>query len=141
MNTIFIHTDGGSRGNPGRAGAGAVISDKSGAVLRSGKKYLGVMTNNEAEYEAVLLGLHLAKALLSKEKRKECSVEVLLDSELVARQLSGIYQVKEPRLFPYFITVSNLRISDFPKLSFKHIPREKNKEADALANLAMDAGI
>lgn len=140
MNTIFIHTDGGSRGNPGKAGAGAVVSDKSGTILRSGKKYLGVMTNNEAEYEAVLLGLHLAKSLIPKAKRKDCQVEVLLDSELAARQLSGVYQVKEPRLFPYFIAVSNLRISDFPKLSFKHIPREKNKEADALANLAMDEG-
>jgi ribonuclease HI len=139
--TIFIYTDGGSRGNPGPAGAGAWVTDVSGKAIRKGKKYLGTMTNNEAEYEAVLLGLHLAKTAFSKEERKERSVQILLDSELVARQLSGIYQMKEPRLFPYFVAVSNLRISDFPKLSFCHIPREENKEADALANLAMDEGV
>jgi ribonuclease HI len=106
---IRIFTDGGSRGNPGLAGAGAVLFDEKGALLKEGSKFLGTMTNNEAEYEAVLLGLSLAKAHFGKVKLKELSLEVCLDSELVARQLSLRYQVKEPRLFPYFVAISNLR--------------------------------
>ena len=137
---IRIFTDGGSRGNPGPAGAGAVLFDEKGIVLREGSKFLGTMTNNEAEYEAVLLGLSLAKSFFGRTKLKNLSVEVNLDSELVARQLSFLYQVKEPRLFSYFVSVSNLRITDFPNLTFKHVPREENKEADFLANKAMDKG-
>lgn len=137
---IRIFTDGGSRGNPGPAGAGAVLFDEKGTLLKEGAKFLGTMTNNEAEYEAVLLGLSLAKTHFGKEKLKDLSIEVCLDSELVARQLSLRYQVKEPRLFSYFVTVSNLRITLFPNLTFRHVLREQNKEADRLANKAMDQG-
>lgn len=137
---IYIYTDGGSRGNPGVAGAGAIVKNENGMTLASGHKSLGIMTNNEAEYEAVLLGLSLLKKKLGKTRLKNYDIEVRMDSELVARQLSGKYQIKESRLFPYFIKVHNAQVSDFPKLSFMHIPREKNSEADALANDAMDAG-
>jgi len=136
---IIIYTDGGSRNNPGIAGAGAVIANGNGEVLKRVSKPLGVMTNNEAEYEAVFLGLETAKKLLGKEKLKNLKVEIRLDSELIARQLSDEYQIKEERLFPYFIKIHNMRISEMPKLSFTHIPREKNEEADLLANHAMDA--
>jgi ribonuclease HI len=136
---IIIYTDGGSRNNPGIAGAGAVIANGNGEILKKASKALGIMTNNEAEYEAVLLGIETAKKLLGKEKLKHMTVEVRLDSELVARQLSDEYQIKEERLFPYFIKIHNIMVSEIPNLLFVHIPREKNKEADALANMAMDS--
>lgn len=138
METIIINTDGGARGNPGIAGAGAVIKNKEGGVLKSVSKPLGTKTNNEAEYEAALLGLLAAKDLLGKEKIKETNVHVQMDSELVCKQLNGEYQIKEENLFPYFIKIWNLRVKDIPHVSFSHVRREENAEADELANAAMD---
>lgn len=135
---ITIYTDGGARGNPGPAGAGAVVIDEHGKVLKEISKFLGKQTNNWAEYEAVILGLQTLKTLVKKENRKKLSVEVKLDSELVARQMSGIYQIKEETLFPQFIKIHNLCITDFPDIVFTHIPRAQNKNADRLANEAMD---
>lgn len=135
---ITIYTDGGARGNPGPAGAGAIIIDEYGRTLKEISKFLGKQTNNWAEYEAVILSLQTLKKLIKKESRKKLSIEVKLDSELVARQMSGIYQIKEETLFPQFIKIHNLRVTDFPNIVFTHIPREKNKEADRLANEAMD---
>lgn len=140
MQKIIAHTDGGARGNPGPAGAGAHITDDDGHVLASVSKFLGVRTNNFAEYEAVILALQTIKKLVPESKRKMVHVDMKLDSELVVRQLSGVYQIKEETLFPHFIKIWNMRVADFPHISFTHIPREKNKEADALANAAMDKG-
>ncbi|MDP3726412.1 MAG: ribonuclease HI family protein [bacterium] len=137
---IIIYTDGGSRNNPGLAGAGAVIVDASGKILKEISEFLGVRTNNWAEYEAIVLGLQAVKKLFGKEKLKNISVEVRTDSELVARQLSGKYQIKEETLFPQFIKAWNIKVADIPNLTFTHIPREKNKKADELANKAMDEG-
>ena len=89
MKRIILYTDGGARGNPGPAGAGAVITDESGKVLKEISKFLGRQTNNWAEYEAVILGLEALKKIFSAEKRKELDIEIKMDSELVARQLSG----------------------------------------------------
>lgn len=139
MKKIVMYTDGGARNNPGPAGAGAVIQDETGKVLETVSEFLGEQTNNWAEYEAVYLGLCALKKHIPKEQRKDLSVEVRLDSELVARQLSGEYQIKEPTLFPQFIKMCNMRITDFPNITFTHIRREKNKEADRLANEAMDS--
>jgi len=136
---IIIYTDGGSRGNPGIAGAGAFITDSAGKVLKEVSQYLGKGTNNFAEYEAVILGLQTLKKLFSKDKLKELDIEVKLDSQLIARQLSGEYQVKEETLFGQFIKVHNMQVKDFPKITFTYIPREQNKEADRLANEAMDS--
>ena len=136
---IIIYTDGGSRGNPGIAGAGAFITDSAGKVLKEVSQYLGKGTNNFAEYEAVILGLQTLKKLFSKDKLKELDIEVKLDSQLIARQLSGEYQVKEETLFGQFIKVHNRQVKDFPKIMFTYIPREQNKEADRLANEAMDS--
>jgi len=136
---IIIYTDGGSRGNPGIAGAGAFITDSAGKVLKEASQYLGKGTNNFAEYEAVILGLQTLKKLFSKDKLKELDIEVKLDSQLIARQLSGEYQVKEETLFGQFIKVHNMQVKDFPKITFTYIPREQNKEADRLANEAMDS--
>ena len=139
MTKIILNTDGGSRGNPGPAGVGAVLSDVAGNPLKTANKFIGETTNNEAEYQGVLLGLELAKKYLGKDKIKDTEIEVRVDSELIARQLRGDYQVKEERLWPYFMVVWNKRVSEFKKLSFVEIPREENKLADKLANEAMDA--
>ena len=133
---IIIYTDGGSRGNPGQAAIGVVIHDGSGHDKGYGEK-IGVKTNNEAEYEAVIFALKKAKQIFGKEKTKQMDVEMRMDSQLVARQLGGEYRVEEERLFPLFIKIWNLKF-DFGKIIFKHIPRERNKEADRLLNDALD---
>ncbi|OGG48015.1 hypothetical protein A3D66_02985 [Candidatus Kaiserbacteria bacterium RIFCSPHIGHO2_02_FULL_50_9] len=138
MQKVFLYTDGGARGNPGPAGIGVVIQDEAGDILKEISKFLGRQTNNWAEYEAVVLGLEALKKMFGVAKLKEMSVEVKMDSELVARQLSGKYQIKEPTLFPQFIKIHNLCVSAFPHIVFTHIRREQNKEADRLANRAMD---
>lgn len=135
-----IYTDGGSRGNPGPAGAGAVVYDANNTVVAEVSEFLGEQTNNYAEYEAVYLGLTALKKIVSKAQRKQTPVEVRLDSQLIARQLSNEYQIKEAGLFGQYIKVHNLLVSDFPRTTFVHVPREENKEADALANRAMDRG-
>lgn len=136
---IIIYTDGGSRGNPGPAGAGAYITDSEGKKLKGVSKFLGVQTNNFAEYEAVILGLHEIKKMFGKNV-KDMDIEVRMDSELVKKQLSGEYQIREESLFPHFIKIWNMQVKDMPKLKFTHVPREKNQDADQLANVAMDGG-
>lgn len=138
MEKIFLYTDGGSRGNPGVAGAGAVILDAEGKVLREATKSLGVVTNNEAEYLGVILGLETIKKNFPKDRLASLVVELRLDSELVAKQLLGQYQLKDEKLIPLFVKIWNLRVKDFPRLNILSIPREENKLADALANRAMD---
>lgn len=139
MEKIIIYTDGGSRGNPGPAGIGAVIVNEKGKILKEYSNFLGVKTNNEAEYEAVIFGLKKIKALLGKEKIKNTEIEFRLDSQLIARQLNGQYKIEEERLFPLFIKIWNLKMG-FGPIIFTEIPREQNKEADRLANQAMDEG-
>ncbi|MFH1956131.1 MAG: ribonuclease HI family protein [Patescibacteria group bacterium] len=137
---LIIYTDGGSRGNPGPAGAGVVICNDKGKSASWRKEYskeIGERTNNEAEYEAVIFALQKAKQLFGKEKTKNYEIEIRMDSELVARQLRGEYKIMEEKLFPLFIKIWNLKM-DFREISFTEIPREKNKDADRLANEAMD---
>ena len=110
--------------------------DQDGKVLKEVSKYLGERTNNWAEYEAVVLGFETAKTLGLKGKE----IEFKLDSELVQQQLSGAYQIKEPTLFEQFVKIHNLQVKDFPNVTFTHIPRAENAEADRLANEAMDKG-
>lgn len=133
-----MHTDGGSRGNPGIAGAGVVILDAEGKVLKESCKPLGVVTNNDAEYQAVIFGLETIKKLYGTDKVRELDIEIKLDSQLVANQLSGKFQIKEESLWPHFIKIWNMRVADFPHLTFTYIPREQNSRADAMANKAMD---
>jgi len=137
MKKIIIYTDGGSRNNPGIAGAGAVIKNAEGETIKEIIKPLGIKTNNWAEYEAVIIGLEEAKKMFGK-KLADMEIEVRMDSELVARQLSGKYQIKEETLFPQFIKIWNTRVKHIPNIKFVHIKREENKEADKLANDAMD---
>ena len=136
-NKVIAYTDGGSRGNPGPAAIGVVIKDAEGRLVKSYGKYLGVATNNEAEYEAVVSALQKIKALWGREKIKNMRVEMRMDSQLVCRQLSGTYKIEEERLFPYFIKIWNLKM-DFGEVLFSHIPREQNREADAEVNQALD---
>lgn len=127
---LVIYADGGARGNPGPAGAGVVIYDRHGIVCKI-SKYLGRITNNQAEYNALILGLQKAKLLSAQE------VDCFLDSELLVRQLNREYKIKDPNLMPLFIKIWNLTLS-FKKIKFYYIPREKNKEADRLVNEAID---
>lgn len=134
---IIIYTDGGSRGNPGPAAFGVVFSDSRGKTLKSYGKALGVRTNNEAEYEAVLFALQKAKAMFGGEKIKKIEFEIRSDSELVVSQLNGAYKIENEKLQPLFIKIWNLKI-DFGSVKFVHIPREKNREADRMVNEALD---
>jgi ribonuclease HI len=138
MEKVILYTDGGSRGNPGIAGAGVAVVGGNGQILKTAGKPLGRMTNNEAEYQAVIFGLEVVKKIFGKDKTKSLNVEVRLDSELVCRQLAGIYQTKEKHLWPLFMKVWNTRVAEFPQLFFTHISREDNALADKMANEAMD---
>ncbi len=138
MNEITIFTDGGARGNPGPAGAGAVIFE-GGKIVSEARRFLGTQTNNFAEYEAVILGLETAKKKYGK-KIKEMLVNVKLDSELITKQLNNEYQIKKKNLFAQYINVHNITVADIPHITFTHVRREQNKDADRLANVAMDEG-
>ena len=135
---LIVYTDGGSRGNPGPAAIGAVFADERGRTLESYARAIGRKTNNEAEYEAVLFALSKARALFGKARVKGMDVEVRMDSELVARQLNAEYKVEEEHLWPLFMKIWNTRL-DFGRLTFRHVPREQNREADRLVNQALDS--
>ncbi len=131
MNKIIIFSDGGARGNPGPAGIGAVLYDENKKIVAEISQYLGETTNNQAEYKALIAALKEAKRLKAEE------LACYLDSELVVKQLNREYKIKNKDLAPLFLEVYNLSLS-FKKISFTHIPREKNTVADSLANKAMD---
>ncbi len=132
-----MYTDGGARGNPGPSAVGVYITTATGEVVREVKKAIGNATNNYAEYYAVVLGLETLKQLYSK-ATKTMKFDVRLDSELVKKQLSGEYQIKEPGLVPLFMEIHNHRVASFPHVTFTHVPRAQNKEADRLVNEALD---
>ncbi|MEW5979187.1 MAG: reverse transcriptase-like protein [Acidobacteriota bacterium] len=125
------YVDGGSRGNPGVAGYGVLLLDEDGQVLASVSEGIGIGTNNVAEYSALLAALRLAQSHGIR------ALQVLADSELLVKQIQGLYQVRHPGLKPLFQQAQSL-IRDLDSFSITHIPREQNREADRLANLAMD---
>jgi len=129
--SVRVYSDGAARGNPGFAGAGAVLVDPSGQVVDRLGKFLGTQTNNYAEYMGLLLGLRRARALGVRE------VEVYADSELMIRQLGGRYQVKSPTLKPLYDEAVRL-LNDFSRVKLVHVPREMNKSADEMSNRAID---
>lgn len=137
---LTLYADGGSRGNPGKAGAGAVVFDSTGKRIVEVADYLGIATNNVAEYEAVLRGLTKLSEEYSKEHLSKVHLSIKMDSKLVIEQLSGNYKVKHPNLIPRYLEIKNIIARYFPHVSFEHVYRENNKDADALANLAMDRG-
>ena len=134
-----IHADGGARGNPGPAGAGAIIRDEFGNAIASVSKFLGTRTNNFAEYEAVILAFDTLVKLVPKKKHKETNVIVKMDSELVVKQMRGAYKVKNPILKEQRVRLAQIAVA-FGVVSFTHVPREENSDADTLANEAMDRG-
>lgn len=136
---FIVNTDGGARGNPGPAGIGFVISDGA-SVVQQGFAYIGETTNNQAEYEGLIRALGELKTLIPEESRSVAEIEIRMDSELVIKQLKREYKVKDAGLKSQFAKVSDL-ITIFPRIVFKHVPREENVLADELANKAMDAGL
>ncbi len=126
-----IFSDGACRGNPGPSGIGAVIFDGHGKVVHEIAKYIGVVTNNVAEYEALIAALDYCV------KHKLSPVEILADSQLMIRQLAGQYKVKHPNIVPLYHKVQE-RLGHLKVTGFQHVPREENSYADRLANQGID---
>ncbi|XOB40725.1 MAG: ribonuclease HI family protein [Candidatus Nealsonbacteria bacterium] len=139
MKKIIIYTDGGSRGNPGPGAAGVVFCNERGQSFKKYSQYLGDrLTNNEAEYQAVIFALKKFKQLFGKKIAKVSEIELRSDSELLTKQLNGKYKIVDSKIQALFLVVWNLRL-DFKKVKFKLISRNKNKEADLLVNEALDS--
>ncbi len=134
-----IHADGGSRGNPGPAGAGAIVRDHLGNSVAAVSQFLGTRTNNYAEYEAVILAFTALAKLIGTRGASAATVEVKMDSELVVKQMKGVYKVKHPTMKAQFARLMEAKAA-FKDVSFTHVPRAQNADADALANEAMDRG-
>jgi ribonuclease HI len=133
MDKLIMYTDGGARGNPGPAAIGVAIFDVGNThnPIKTLSLYLGETTNNQAEYKALIAGLEEAQKLGAQE------LVCYLDSELVVKQLTGIYKIKEAGLKDLAMDALRLK-NTFMQVEFKHVPREKNKLADALVNEALD---
>jgi len=128
---LVIHTDGGSRGNPGPSGIGVVFSDARGKKVKEISEYIGKATNNQAEYTALVRALEEAKKLKTDE------VSIIMDSELIVKQLKQEYKVRDKDLAALFVKAWNL-LQGFTSYSVKHVKRDKNKRADELVNQAID---
>lgn len=141
MSKLIINTDGGSRGNPGPSGIGVVFFDEKGKKIITFKEYIGEATNNIAEYRALILALEKAKDFSTKGGPTSGwdEIECRLDSELVVKQLTGEYKVKDKNMKELFAQVQEL--SFFKPIKYVHIRREKNKEADALVNEVIDENV
>lgn len=131
-----MHSDGGARGNPGPSAIGIVIEKATGEIIEEVSECIGDATNNIAEYTAVLRGLAVLKIIFGT-KTREIKIDWKLDSELVVKQLAGDYKVKNPGLREIFLEIQDTR-AHFPHLTFTHVRRELNKEADRLVNEALD---
>ena len=129
---LTTFTDGGARGNPGPAATGVVIKNEAGKILAAYGEYLGSQTNNYAEYSALLSALKKAKSLGAT------TVDCVLDSELVVKQMQGLYKVKEPTLQKLFIQVYNAAAA-FTRVTYRHTARANNTEADLQVNKTLDA--
>jgi ribonuclease HI len=129
---LVVHVDGGARGNPGPAAIGVVVSEPDGTVVDETAERIGSATNNVAEYRAVLKGIERARTLGASE------IELIGDSELVARQLTGAYKVKHPAMKPLHAEAT-AALAGFDKWRIRTVPRAQNARADALVNAALDA--
>lgn len=134
---LIIYTDGGSRGNPGPAAFGVVFKDEHGTILKKYGETLGVRTNNEAEYEAVVFAFRKATQLYGSAKLKNTAIEIRMDSQLAVEQLSGRYKIENAKLQPLFMKIWNLQV-ELGRAAFVYIPREQNKDADRMVNEALD---
>ncbi|MBC7471813.1 MAG: ribonuclease HI family protein [candidate division SR1 bacterium] len=132
MQNLKLFCDGGSRGNPGKAASGYVLFDHD-KIIYEGGKYLGIATNNEAEWQAVTLG----SAYVLDAFGPGIKLEVYLDSELVQKQITGVYRVRQSHLKPFFEEIKKIE-KQFEIISFTHVYREKNKDADRVVNEILD---
>ena len=134
-----MYCDGASRGNPGLASLGVIVYEESGNPIIKHGNFLGVMTNNEAEYNALMKGLILSLDHFKKMNPNQTglALNIYMDSELVVKQVKGEYKVKNERLKRLHAEIKNI-LTGFTKYTIQHVPREKNKEADSLANRALD---
>jgi ribonuclease HI len=137
MKTI-IYCDGGSRGNPGPAAIGVILTDEKGKIIKEYAEKIGRATNNEAEYESLIFALQKAKLLFGGKKVKTMEIEIRTDSEFVVKQMNGKYKILDRKIEQLFLKTWNLKI-DFGDVKFVHVPREKNWEADKLVNRALDS--
>ena len=128
---VRVYSDGAARGNPGPAGAGAVVTDTDGKIIERVGKFLGRQTNNHAEYMGLIVGLQAALAMGADE------VDVFADSQLMIRQLQGRYQMKSASLRPLFLEAKR-QLEQFRKVRLAHVPREENGDADEMSNRAID---
>jgi ribonuclease HI len=128
---LVVHADGGARGNPGPAAIGVVVSGTDGAVLEELAERIGVATNNVAEYRAVIRGIERAAALGARE------LQIVNDSQLVARQLNGLYKVKHPAMKPLY-QEARAGLGAFERWAIRSVPRAQNARADELVNAALD---
>ena len=131
---LSLFTDGACRGNPGNGGAGAVLVGENGEMVSTAKRFLGHCTNNIAEYQALILGLEEALG------RGTTAISIYLDSELIVRQIQGVYRVKNPTLKPLMADVRAL-LDRFDTWQIAHVPRTENAVADKLANEAIDEAL
>lgn len=131
-----IHADGGARGNPGPAAIGFTVAGPGITPVSHGE-YIGDTTNNVAEYTAIIRGLAKLKSLVGAGKAARAHVQVRADSELVVKQMNREYKVKDPDMMQLFIQLHNACL-DFGSVTFSHIPRESNREADRMVNEALD---
>jgi len=139
MKKFIIYTDGGSRGNPGPAAIGVVIQNEKGQELKKYGEYIGNnLTNNEAEYQAVIFALKKFKALFGKKLAQHTEIEIKSDSEFLVLQVNGEYKILDEKIQKLFLELWNLRL-DFRKIKFKYISRDKNKEADKSVNEVLDS--
>ncbi|HEV2412888.1 MAG TPA: ribonuclease HI family protein [Candidatus Saccharimonadales bacterium] len=132
VDELVIYTDGGARGNPGPAASGFVIMTADEEVLEDGGEYLGVTTNNQAEYQAVKL------ALIAAKKYHPTVIRFKMDSELVVKQMNGVYKIKNRDLWPIHSFIKETA-QEFTKVTYEHVRREFNKLADAKVNQILDA--
>jgi ribonuclease HI len=132
LTKLIINVDGACRGNPGPAAIGVTLKDEHACVIASLSQKIGITTNNQAEYRALIAALKKADSLGVRQ------VSVFSDSELMVRQMNGLYRVKNASLLPLYLEVKKLSAA-FESFSLKAIPREQNREADQLANLALDS--
>jgi ribonuclease HI len=137
MNKLTINTDGGARGNPGPAAVGVVVMTEDGRLVTRLSKYLGVATNNQAEYQAVILALNYLQDNLDHFREIE-QIDFVLDSELVVRQLLRVYRVKDLELLEIFNQVQSKRDNLPFEISFRHVKRAQNTAADKLVNEELD---
>src|SRR3990167_6559228 len=126
---IFLYTDGGSRGNPGASAAAYIIKDDKGNILKSDSKFLGKHTNNYAEYSALLLAMQTVQ-----EFAKDHQIKVVMDSELIVRQLTGVYKIKDKTLSGFANQIKQIEKKFDRGVEYIHVTRDKNKETDNMVN-------